>query len=164
MKIELIRQKFNDARGYKFKPFVWCCDKIKDNPCIVFSDEVYTDNDIDDKCSFPAFALWHSEVVKDWEDEYEQDTYYKINHCPFCGEPIEISIVGEEDVDDYYKSLSKQREELWKKYNKTDSKKEAQKLRIQVQELDNQINWLYQLAEYEKRKGEISYVGNDVRR
>ena len=152
MKIELIRQKFNGTRGYKYKPFSWCCDKIKENPCIVFSDEVYTDDDIDDECTFPTFALWHTEVYRDWEDEYEQDTYYKINHCPFCGEAIKISVIGEEDVDDYYKSLSKQREELRKKYNKTDSKKEAQELYEQVHELDNQIDWLYQLAGYENVK------------
>lgn len=152
MKIELIRQKFNGTRGYKFKPFSLCCDKIQDNPCVVFSDEVYTEDTIDDECTFPAFALCHTEVYRDWEDEYEQDTYYKINHCPFCGEPIEISVVGEEDVDDCYKSLSKQREELWKKYNKTDSKKKAQELYEQVHELDSQIDWLYQLAEYENVK------------
>ena len=152
MKIELIRQKFNDTRGYKYKPFSWCCNKIQDNPCVVFSDEVYTEDTIDDECTFPAFALCHTEVYRDWEDEYEQDTYYKINHCPFCGEAIEISVVSEEDVDDYYKDLSKQREELWKKYNKTDSKKKAQELYEQVHELDSQINWLYQLAEYENVK------------
>lgn len=148
MKIELIRQRFNDTRGYKYKPFSWCCENIKENPCIVFSDEVYTDDDVENECTFPALALWHSEVIKDWDDEYEQDTYYKIKHCPFCGEKIEISVVGEEDVGEYYKSLSKQREELWKKYNKTDSKKKSQELYGQVHELDNQIDWLYQLLEY----------------
>ena len=152
MKIELIKQKFNSTRGYKYKPFSWCCNKIQDNPCVVFSDEVYTEDTIDDECTFPAFALCHTEVYRDWEDEYEQDTYYKINHCPFCGEAIEISVVSEEDVDDYYKSLSKQREELWKKYNKTDSKKKSQELYEQVHELDNQIDWLYQLVEYENVK------------
>lgn len=152
MKIELIRQRFNDTRSYKYKPISWCCDKIKENPCIVFSDEVYTDDDIDDECTFPTFALWYSEVIKDWDDEYEQDTYYKIKYCPFCGEKIEISVVGEEDVDDYYKILSKQREELWKKYNNTDSKKKAQELYDQVHELDNQIDWLYQLLEYRNVK------------
>ena len=153
MKIELIRQKFNSIRGYKYKPFSWCCNKIQDNPCVVFSDEVYTEDTIDDECTFPAFALCHTEVYRDWEDEYEQDTYYKINHCPFCGEPIEISVVGEEDVDDCYKSLSKQREESWKKYNKTDSKKKSQELYEQVNELDSQIDWLYQLAEYKEVEG-----------
>lgn len=148
MKIELIKQKFNDTRGYKYKPFSHCCDKIKDNPRIVFSDEVYTEDDRDDECTFPAFAIWHSEVIRSWEDEWEQDDYFKINHCPFCGESIEISVVGEEDMDKYYKILSKQREELWKKCNRTDSKKKSEELQKQVQDLDNQIDWLYQLAEY----------------
>lgn len=150
MKIELIRQKFNDTRSYKFKPFSWCCDKIKENPCISFSDSVEIDsnnldNYLDDECTFPAFALCHTE--SDYDD-IEWDTYYRINHCPFCGEKIDISVTGEEDVDDYYKILCKQREELWKKYNKTDSKKKAQELYDKVHELDNQIDWLYQLSEY----------------
>ena len=62
MKIELIKQKFNSTRGYKYKPFSWCCNKIQDNPCVVFSDEVYTEDTIDDECTFPAFALCHTEV------------------------------------------------------------------------------------------------------
>ena len=168
MKIELIRQRFNETRGYKYKPFAHCCDKIKDNPHIVFSDEVELDTNnlddcLDDECIFPAFAIWHSETVHSWEDEWENDYYYKINHCPFCGEPIEISVVGEEDMDEYYKTLSKQREELWKKYNRTDSKKKSEELRKQVQELDNQIDWLYQLAEYRDLKEKIYYGSNDFR-
>lgn len=164
MKIELIRQKFNDTRGYKYKPFNYCCEKIKENPRIVFSDEVELDvNNLDDcldnECTFPTFALWHSETIRSWEDEWENDTYYKINYCPFCGELIEISVVGEEDVDEIYKSLSKQREELWKKYNRIDSKKKSEELRKQVQELDDQINWLYQLAEYRDIKNE-NFVDN----
>ena len=77
----------------------------------------------------PAFAIWHSEVIRSWEDEWEQDEYFKINHCPFCGEPIEISVVCEENMNEYYKTLSKQREELWKKCNRIDSKKKSEELR-----------------------------------
>ncbi len=157
MKIELIRQRFNGSRGYKYKQFAYCCDKIKDNPRIMFSDEVELDINnlddcLDDECTFPAFTIWHSETVVSWGDEWENDYYYKINHCPFCGEPIDISVVSEEDMDEYYNILSKQREELWKKYNKTDSKKRSQELYEQVHELDDQINWLYQLAEYKNVK------------
>ena len=153
MKIELIRQRFNDTRGYKYKPFTHCCDKIKDNPRIVFSDKVELDSNnldgcLDDECTFPAFAIWHSETVGSWGDEWENDYYYKITHCPFCGEPIEISVVGEEDVEEYYKSLKAKRDELWKKHNKTDSKKRSQELYEQVRKLDDQINWLYHLTEY----------------
>lgn len=153
MNIELIRQKFNDTRGYKYKPFSHCCEKIKDNPCIVFSNEVELDTNnlddcLDDECTFPAFALWYSEIVGSWGDEWENDYYYKINNCPFCGEPIEISVVCEEDVEGYYKNLKIQRDELWMKHNKTDSKKKSEELKKQVQELDDQINWLYELREY----------------
>ena len=68
MKIELIRQRFNETRGYKYRPFTHCCDKVKENPRIVFSDEVKLDVNnlddcLDDECTFPAFAIWHSETV-----------------------------------------------------------------------------------------------------
>ena len=157
MKIELIRQRFNDTRGYKYKPFSYCCDKMKDNPCIVFSDEVEVDsNHLDDcldyECTFPAFAIWYSETAGSWGDEWENDYYYKINHCPFCGELIEISVADEEDMNEYYQTLQQQRKELWKKYNKTDSKTKSEKLYEQVQKLDNQIDWLYQLMEYQNVK------------
>ena len=148
MKIELIKQKFNGCCSYKYKPFQHCCNRMQDNPCIELVDELCEgSNDV-----LPVFALCNTETFTSYEDEFEQNTYFKINFCPFCGEPIEIFVVNEEDVDDYYKSLSKQREELWKKYNKTDSKKKAQELYEQVHELDSLIDWLYQLAEYENVK------------
>ena len=154
MRIELIRQRFNETRGYKYKPFDFCCDKIAENPCIVFSDSVeIDDNNLDDyldyECTFPAFALVHTE--SDYDVDW--DTYYKISHCPFCGEPIEITVVGEEDVEEYYKSLKAKRDELWKKHNRTDSKKRSQELYEQVRKLDDQINWLYHLTEYKDVKG-----------
>ena len=150
MKIELIKQKFNGSMGYKYKPFSWCCDKIKENPCVVFNDEVCTDDYRDDECTFPAFALLHTETYRDWEDEFTQDTYYRIDYCPFCGEPIEISVVGEEDVSQYYKKLTDLQSELWRKCDTTDSKKEAHELHNRVHELDNKIDWFYQVMEYKK--------------
>lgn len=64
---------------------------------------------------------------------------------------IEISIVDGIDVSDKYNELSKQRAELWKKCQRTDSKKKEVELREQVRELDDQINDFYELCE---RKGE----------
>lgn len=142
MKIELIRQKFDRSMRYKYKPFQYCCDNLQNNPCVEFTDQEYEDERI------PVFALVKHEVFTDWEDEYEQEIYYEIKFCPFCGEPIEISVVGEEDVDDVFKDLRKQREELWEKYKHTDSKKKSQELYEKVHELDNQIDWFYQLVEY----------------
>ena len=155
MKIELIRQKFDNYVGYKYKPFQYCCDNLQNNSCMEFTNETYDDEHI------PVFALVKHEVVTDWDDEYEQDIYYKIDFCPFCGEPIEISVIGEEDVDDIFQDLRKQREELWKKYNRTDSKKKAQELYNKVHELDNQIDWFYQLAEYKNVRVEEKFKNVD---
>lgn len=150
MKIELIRQKFDRSIGYKYKPFQYCCDSLKNNPCIEFTNETYEDENI------PVFALVKHEVITDWEDEYEQDIYYKIDFCPFCGEPIEVSVVGEEDVSDIFQDLCRQREKLWNECNRTDSKRKAQELSNKVHELDDQIDWFYQLVEYKgvQKEGE----------
>ena len=60
-------------------------------------------------------------------------------------------MVEEIDVSDKYNELSKQREELWKKCQKTDSKKKESELREQVRKLDKQIDSFYWLDEW---KGE----------
>ena len=147
MKIELIRQRFNGTGGYKYNPFSYCCNKIKDNPRIVFNEETGSYEDIS-----PVFAIWYSETESSWGDEWENDYYYKINYCPFCGEPIEVSVVGEEDVDEQYKALEKQRDNLYKKYHKTDSKKKSEELYKAINEIDSQIDWFYKLDEYREMK------------
>ena len=63
---------------------------------------------------------------------------------------IEISVVDEIDVSDKYEELTKQRAELWKKCQKTDSKKEEFKLRNQVKKLDDQINDFYELGKWKE--------------
>lgn len=149
MKIELIKQTFANGRGYKYKPFDYCCRKIKTNPRIVFADERCSEDENWSEDYIPAFMIWHSEIfTEEWGENYERSVYYKIDRCPFCGEPIEISVVGEEDMDDVYKSLTMKREELWTRYNRTDSKNKARLLRKRVQELDDKIEWMYHLCEY----------------
>lgn len=54
-------------------------------------------------------------------------------------------------MSDKYEELTKQRDELWKRCQRTDSKKEESKLRKQVRKLDDQINDFYELDEW---KGE----------
>lgn len=154
MKIELIRLKFNDTHSYKYKPFTYCCDKIQNDKAIVFTDEDI--NDIggeyeDDGVCVPQFCTSYTEVITSYEDEWEQIDNYPIQFCPHCGEKIEISIVDEIDVSDKYNELSKQREDLCKKCQRTDSKKKEAELREQVRKLDNQINGFYELDEW---KGE----------
>ena len=162
MKIELIRLKFDDTHSYKYKPFKYCCDEIQNNKAIVFTGEDLVCNDIfglvvrdSDDTIIPQFCNSYTETFTSYEDEWEQTDNYPIRFCPHCGEKIEISVVDEIDVSDKYEELTKQREELWKKCQKTDSKKEDFELKEQVRKLDNQINGFYELCEW---KGE--YYGS----
>ena len=54
-------------------------------------------------------------------------------------------------MSDKYEELTKQRDELWKRCQRTDSKKEDYELRKQVRKLDYQIDDFYELGEW---KGE----------
>lgn len=145
MKIELIKLKFNDTYSYKYKPFTHCCDEIQNDKAIVFTGEdlVHSDDCWDDERYIPRFCTSHTETFNSWGDEWEQTDNFPIKFCPHCGEKIEISVVDEIDVSDKYNKLSKQREELWKKCQRTDSKKKESELREQVRNLDNQINGFY---------------------
>lgn len=154
MKIDLIKLKFNDTYSYKYKPFTYCCDEIQNDKAIIFTGEDI--NDIggeheDDGNFIPQFCTSYTEVITSYEDEWEQTDNYPIQFCPHCGEKIEILVVDEIDVSDKYNELSKQRENLWKRCQRTDSKKKEAELREQVRKLDNQINSFYWLDEW---KGE----------
>lgn len=151
MKIELIRQTFDSSVGYKHKPIKWCCEKLKNNPLINLTDEYTDDNNLDEyEHPIPSVAMKHTEIISSWGDEWEEDTYYKINYCPFCNKPIEISIIKEEDVTEFYSNLVKERKETWDKYRKTDSKRKSDELMKRVHYLDDCINWFYDLSEYKK--------------
>ena len=151
MKIELIKLKFNDTHSYKYKPFKYCCDEIQSDKAI---DLVHSDDCWDDERYIPRFCTSYTEVIMSYEDEWEQTDNYPIQFCPHCGEKIKISVVDEIDVSDKYNELSKQREDLWKKCQKTDSKKKESELREQVRKLDKQIDSFYWLDEW---KGEYYY-------
>ena len=154
MKIELIRLKFDNIHSYKYKPFKYCCDEIQNDKAIVFTNEDI--NDIggeykDEGIFIPHFCTSHTEVITSYEDEWEQTDNYPIRFCPHCGKKIEISVVDEIDVSDKYEELTKQRDELWKRCQRTDSKKKESELRNYVKKLDDQIDDFYGLDEW---KGE----------
>lgn len=156
IKVELIKLKFDDSISYKYKPFKYCCEAITKNKTIQFTNESsvgdFYDVCDDDNIVLPHFASWFVETINDWEDEWENDYYYTIKFCPHCGEPIEIVVVGEEDRTEEYLELKKQRDDLRRRCQRTDSKKKENELRKQVQELDRKIDWFYAFCEYEEAK------------
>lgn len=140
MKVELIKQLFDGHAGFKILTYDKCCKKIADCPAI----DVFINTDEE-----PIVAIHRTERFYEWGDEYENDYLYEINQCPFCGKRVELSIVREEDVTNEYLNLTKERNELWDKYNHTDSKKKCDELYTRVHELDNKINWYHTLCMYD---------------
>lgn len=149
MKIELIRLKFNNTYSYKYKPFKYCCDKFQNDKAIIFTNEDFVcDNifgeliirDLDD-IIVPQFC--NSEIVDSWGDVNN----YPIQFCPHCGERINTYVINEIDVSNKYNKLSKQSDELRKKYQKTDSIKKGNELREQIRKIDKLISNFYKLDE-----------------
>lgn len=148
MKIELVKQNFDGNQQYKFIPFEFCCEEMKNNPIIdLIHGHAY--NSCNDY-NIPCVMLRESEIIAEYGEEWLEEKYYKINYCPFCGEAIEVRVAWEEDISNIYFNLCKQRDETWKECNSTDSKSLSLELREKVRELDRQINYLYELAEYKK--------------
>lgn len=125
MKIDLVELKINGEKSYKYKPFKYCCTKMRDNPYIDFTNEnVSSENGNFGGSHIPQFCVW--------EDAFERVDNFFINFCPFCGEKIEVSVVEEKDISDTYKKLEEKKnffeEEIWN--------------------IDRQIAELYKVSEY----------------
>lgn len=151
MKIELIKLKFNDTHSYKYKPFKYCCNEIKNNKAITFTNEDV--NDIggeyeDDGITIPQFCISYTRVVTYSEDKWEQTDNYPIQFCPHCGKSIEINIASEINASEKYNELSKLHDELWERLKRTDSRKEESELREKIKKIDNQIDGFDMLNEW----------------
>lgn len=154
MKIELIRCKFNGTISYKYMPFDYCCDKLKGNPCILFTDDDLVSGTIDKegKKSYGYLPQFCTTCLEADDDGWEQAYNYPIQVCPHCGQKIEINVVGDSDLSEKYDELSKLRESLWKECRETDSKKREAELKEKVRDLDNEIEDFYLLGEWNKEK------------
>ena len=158
MKIELIKHTFDDGDvGYKHKPIMYCCDKLKNNPIINLVHEYTVGDDTEDY--FPSVSIWHGEDWEEWGEEWHNDDYYKIDYCPFCSKPIEIFVVEEMDLSKLYVEFARQRDEIRKKIRKTDSKKKECELNEAIRELDRKIDWFYWLCEWDGSIDSIGKVG-----
>ena len=130
MRIEVVKVKFDDEYSYKYLPFKYCCEKLKHNPNISLNTEYETQQDFCTNCefqdkfgeeceickaitaskyddNFPSFKMCRTEIIHDWEDEFEQTYYLSIEFCPHCGEKIEIVCVKEIDKTEEFKNLNK---------------------------------------------------------
>lgn len=149
MRIELVKQIFDGHRGYKYKPFLYCCNKLRNSTVIKLSDECPSESDMCNKDGhIPQMMIHESEIICSYGDEWQQDYYYPIKFCPFCGEPVKVDVVSTEDKTEYYNRLNQERGNIWKRCQVTDSKSEEQVLLKRRNELDNLMEDLYELGEY----------------
>lgn len=156
MNIDVVRIHFKDKGcdeySYKYLPFEYCCDRLKNFDYIEFNAE-YDRSDPNAYCDendniIPGFSITFEEPVA-WED-YNDTVYYRIDCCPFCGQKININIVREEDRTGQYaamKHLSEVKNEL---SLKTDSKSEYYKLFSEIREIDQEINEFMDFGEYKE--------------
>lgn len=150
MKIQVIQREFKRNKSYKICECKYCCEGIKKLPNIDFN-YTYAENtnnpivnDYGEREDL-GVMLRHNVTVPDpWDNcDYTEEFFYKLNYCPICGEKIEVEIVDNVDITEEYERLSKERDEIHKKWIKTDSKKKERELSDKRQKLDQKINSLY---------------------
>lgn len=143
----------NEGNTYKYKPLEWCCRELKDNPCVNLCSEDIVNVDYDDDGRFqPKMCIADNYEDGDYEYHWMTTDNHPIKFCPFCGEKITISIVGEEDHSKELEILEAEREKVLKDIRRTDSKKKTEELNDQRRTLDNRINYLYEFGEYDEKK------------
>lgn len=147
MKAQLIKQIFKSngymTCGYKIKNIEYCCDDLKNNPLFEFSTE---NIDYDDHIPLPSIR--EDVEYNEWGETYEYSNYYEISFCPFCGKPIIVEVVGEEDVTELYCEIEEKRNNIHKKYMRTDSKKKEAQYGLMRNHLDDLLNHFHILCDY----------------
>ena len=175
MDINVVRIHYQEKDGwdnysYKYLPFEYCCDKLKNTDYIVFSDD-YDYLDPNDYCdeydnTIPGFSFY-CEEPQAWE-ELPENCYYRIGYCPFCGQKININVVREEDRTSQYAVMKYLREVKNELSLKTDSKSEYDKLFSEMREIDQEINefmsfgeYHYDTLKYKGYEGSVEYSPED---
>jgi len=136
MRIEVEKWVFNGSESYKIIKFDKCCEKILSYPDIFLCRE--GDYDI--------LGGYSVNIMREVPIPYEDGTwaeYETIVFCPFCGEKIIISVVGEVNKTELLEALEEQREAMRSRMSKTDSNLEHQKIEKEMQRLNNEINGIY---------------------
>ena len=154
MNIDVVRVHFKDKGcdeySYKYLPFEYCCDRLKNFDYIEFNAE-YDRSGPNAYCDendniIPGFSITFDEPVA-WED-YNDTVYYRIDYCPFCGQKININIVREEDKSYQYAVMSALRDSKKELSLKTDSKSEYDRLRNEVRDIDAKLDEFWGFGKY----------------
>ena len=133
MEIKVEKWITDEVVSFKILGIEKCCDKL------INSKNITVNNEFDEEY---LVKLCGESMDYTTYDDYDFPTpYYEtINYCPFCGSPIFIEITNTIDKTKEYDALRKEREILWDKCKKTDSKNEELLLKEQIKEIDKRTN------------------------
>ena len=144
LKLVLEKVIFGDDESYKIKSIDLCCNEIINNPMIDFVNEYFENSVLDDYKNEQGVAIIRMDTV-DYGDYCDTEcNYYKISHCPFCGEIIEISVENTVDKTEEFNELNKLHKEYCKKRNNCDSKKKTVEYAKSAEKLNLEIHEFYQ--------------------
>lgn len=139
MKIKVEKWIIDEDVSFKIVDIEKCCDKLINSKYVSVNNE-YDGND--DKYTVKIhgkeFDNWNNDYY--YNDYYSNDYYDVINFCPYCGSPINMKIINTIDKTKEYNAWRKERNILWDKCQTTDSKREEELLREQIQEIDEKTN------------------------
>ena len=143
-----------ENKSFKIKEIHKCCDQLINSKNININAEYCEDEHYCGDNTYSVKLIRKEEEGIPWEDYTETNFYYeKIDFCPFCGEIIEIEFISNVvDKQEELESLRKEREEIWSKCRKTDSKKKEHELQQRVHELDNEINEIHMNDDFTKEE------------
>ena len=147
MRVEVEKWVFGGSESYKIIKFDRCCEKILSYPDIFLCRE-------GDCTTLNEYSV---NIRQEVPIPYENGTwseYETITFCPFCGEKIIVSVVGEVDKSELLQALEGQREVAHKAMDKTDSISERRKFEKERQRLDTEINAIYESDDFPNRNNE----------
>lgn len=143
MKIKVEKWITDDNKSYKILSIEKCCDKLI-NSRITSINTAYDRYQCYDYGNDNIYSVKLIDNENEYDSEdggyYNETSYEEIQYCPWCGSRIEIEIINTINKTEEYLALRKERDSLWDKCRKTDSKNKECKLKEQVRALDIQIN------------------------
>ena len=161
MKINLVKIKYGDTYCYKHKPLVFCCSELKnayedeygDYPNIILTNErIWCNKDRD----YKTLNLCISRQF--YEEDYISTKNYPIKCCPYCGEKIKYTVDEEKDYSELYKTLIKIVDNLQKRIEVIDSRKEYTELCNYRDNIQEGLYALEDINNFNKFKEKLSIV------
>lgn len=139
MSIELVKIIYDTTRDfdnkelctYKYKSIDYCCEMFK-NIGHVFNFDFKHNSDV---------YLIDREERED-DDGIYCDNEYKIKYCPFCGKPLDIKIVSEENHIDLCDKIIEKYAILERELSLTDSIKKSNLIEEQLDKLNSIYEYL----------------------